>query len=60
MPSSEDDPNPRCFNCNEPVPRGSFCFGCKEFVCDECDVNHDVWGGHSPEAHLEEPEDEEW
>ncbi len=30
---------------------GDFCYGCEEWVCNECDVGN-VWGPHNPEDHL--------
>jgi hypothetical protein len=41
-----------CKLCGEPIKEyveGSWCFGCKAFICD----NHPQrpWGKHLPEAH---------
>jgi len=47
-----------CFNCQKSVDENSFCFGCKNYICDECDVNGiNLFGKHQCEDHLFNNED---
>ncbi len=69
MTEAPEDGN--CFNCSEWVSSGSYCYGCSEFICGDCDVSG-AWGSHEPDDHLNEdldaddfmplanPEDEAW
>lgn len=29
-----------------------WCYGCEEYICDECSVDDNVMGKHHPEDHL--------
>ena len=31
----------KCFRCGCSTTREWFCWGCKEYVCNACDINHD-------------------
>lgn len=30
----------------------NFCYGCNQFICDECSVNGSLGPVHDPEEHL--------
>lgn len=45
-----------CFNCNAACDEEHYCFGCKSYVCDACDLNISLMGGHSAEEHLDDEE----
>ena len=40
--------------CGTKCDAGNYCFGCKTFWCETCDVScgNYPWGGHAPNAHL--------
>ena len=41
-----------CFICKKIVDGMSFCFGCREFVCPDCDkAPEELKGMHSREIH---------
>lgn len=46
----------KCFNCGKAVTEDDFCFGCKAYVCEECNTNglNVPWGGHDKSAHTED------
>lgn len=50
-----------CFNCGKSVGKGMYCYGCKSFVCDDCDVALGSLpigvGNHTKEDHLASPEE---
>ena len=54
---------PKCTHCNKNTDKNQFCYGCKTYVCDNCEVAWSVaaagFGGHAPEDHLEKAEEEE-
>lgn len=43
-----------CFNCQKPLDEGEYCFGCRAFICNDCDQNPSLMGGHDREEHLHE------
>lgn len=44
-----------CFNCNKEVGADDYCYGCTNYVCDECSLNMNAGGfGHDPEDHLDD------
>ena len=49
-----------CFNCNDEVGGGDYCYGCNEYVCEDCNIAMGSLGGlHSPEDHLYADEDDD-
>lgn len=55
---ADDIGDGKCFNCEAPCSRDTYCHGCKVYICDSCDVSCGNYGpGHEPEAHLQEPDD---
>ena len=44
-----------CYSCGTSLDDAYFCFGCKEFICDDCDRNSECVGSHSVGCHLSEP-----
>lgn len=63
MPDFEVPEEGFCFNCSAPLDDDYFCYGCEEFVCDECNVSG-AWGDHTAEDHLiadwDDEEDDDW
>jgi hypothetical protein len=45
-----------CDGCERPVKAEDWCYGCEYYVCDTCNVNDNVWGGHDVDDHYEEAE----
>jgi hypothetical protein len=46
------DVSGHCFFCGEAVSGMSYCFGCKEFVCKNCDHrNPNATGRHEVSEH---------
>jgi hypothetical protein len=51
-----------CYFCNKGLTseeaKESYCWGCKVFVCEECDINFNMpLGSHEPEVHRKETDD---
>ena len=40
-----------CYFCKKEVDGMSWCFGCKEFICTDCDQNPEAMGIHNAEDH---------
>ena len=56
----EEIPDGECFNCDAPVDRDYYCFGCRVYVCTECELNINMpFRDHDPNTHLEN-EDEDF
>ncbi len=53
---------PKCVHCNKDTDEDHFCYGCKTYVCDECEAGWSVaeasGGGHTPKDHLEAADEE--
>ncbi len=49
---------PCCF-CEKTVSSDFYCYGCREYVCKDCDVSmgNTPMGSHEPDDHLVEMED---
>jgi len=48
----------KCYFCGKLCDEGSYCYGCKEFICNECDergIELDFGGHNHPEDHKEKP-----
>lgn len=41
-----------CAKCGKKCTDAEFCFGCKKFVCEKCDINP-MMGSHKVEEHFE-------
>lgn len=41
---------PRCYFCNREVSEEDYCYGCREYICDDCDEMIPV-GRHKVEDH---------
>ena len=53
-----DEQRPKCAGCAEPVDEDYFCFGCKNYICDDCDDGissraAQTFGEHDLAAHFE-------
>ena len=50
-----------CFNCGKLLSEDNYCFGCKSFVCDDCDLRQYSGrvGSHPKEDHLIGDDEEE-
>lgn len=49
----------KCFNCGKPTGKEGFCFGCKSYVCEECDKaakDGGLFGAHQAADHLVDPD----
>lgn len=58
MPVADAPKTGKCFNCDKDCTQENFCFGCRKFICEKCDVSCGGYGfGHRPEVHLEPPDD---
>lgn len=57
----ENKTDVKCFHCKKSVGADeSFCYGCKVYICEDCDTNNNMpMGPHKPEAHLADEEDED-
>ena len=40
-----------CDGCDRPVLTGQFCEGCRQHVCDRCDIQK-PWGPHVFRDHI--------
>lgn len=49
----------KCVECEKPCDEDSYCFGCKHYICDACDVSAGMtpMGAHRVECHLTPPEE---
>jgi len=48
----------KCAGCGKACGRDAYCYGCHEFVCEDCSVNYDPpWGKHDVGVHFDDPED---
>ena len=55
---TDEEQRPKCAGCGEAVDEDHLCFGCKNYVCDECDDGissraAQTFGPHDLNAHLE-------
>ncbi len=42
-----------CFRCGKQIDEEFYCYGCTEYVCDDCITNTGVCGpGHAVELHF--------
>ena len=46
--------SPTCYFCSRPVTDEAYCFGCAEYICDDCDTAPELCGDHSPDDHMGE------
>lgn len=59
-------PDGPCFFCKKVIDHQHFCYGCKQYVCDDCCASAEGWSvadatghGHSVHDHQEPAIDEE-
>ena len=45
--------SPQCYFCGKEVTDDDYCYGCKHYVCDECESEQPS-GNHNVEDHKEE------
>lgn len=59
MPKKAEEKIRACRFCAKTLTNDDqFCYGCKAYICEKCDVNwNPPMGIHSPSVHLEEPDD---
>jgi len=45
--------NPRCYFCKQEVTQDFYCYGCGEFICEECEIApfNPPCGEHSVKDH---------
>lgn len=42
-----------CFKCRVELTAEFYCYGCHEYVCDDCDTNEEATGlGHIVDLHF--------
>lgn len=41
---------PRCYFCGKTCTEDEYCYGCKHYVCSDCDETG-VFGDHTVEEH---------
>lgn len=46
---------PKCHFCPKEVTEEHLCYGCKVYICEECDLNYNLMGAHEPHRHKEDP-----
>jgi len=50
----------QCFLCEKDVSDGDFCYGCKEYICDDCSGGFNApMGSHSPDDHEDACDEED-
>ena len=53
-----DEIDGECFNCGKRCSQDFYCYGCNEYVCDDCGTGYSLasakGSGHDPEDHLME------
>lgn len=42
----------KCYLCGEPCDEDDYCYGCRKYICSDCDENA-VMGDHEPEDHKD-------
>jgi hypothetical protein len=49
-----------CVKCKKDVTQDDYCSGCKQYVCEECNVGGlgVPWGGHAVEDHFKHYDDD--
>jgi len=55
----ENDNPPKiaiCYFCEKEVTEDDYCFGCKHYVCEDCDHAPLTIGDHDVDDHQEEDE----
>lgn len=54
LPAVSRDEEGKCYFCNKNCLNDSYCYGCKTFICDDCDASPaGAFGNHSPSIHKE-------
>jgi hypothetical protein len=62
LKKQKEEPEPgygACCHCGDETPPDRYCYGCGEWVCDDCETNYNLSGGHHKDDHLEPHEDED-
>jgi len=42
---------PKCYFCKKEVSDDYYCYGCDEYVCDDCDKEPELGEDHEVEDH---------
>lgn len=45
------DAEPKCNNCTKKATQDDWCYGCKQFVCNDCSTNVALLMKHNVEDH---------
>lgn len=40
-----------CWFCGKAVTKDFYCYGCRQYICGECDTGNPDFGKHKPEEH---------
>lgn len=41
---------PKCYFCGKHCTEEDFCYGCQQYICEDCDETG-IMGSHDPEDH---------
>lgn len=58
LKSEKKENDGRCYFCNKQTDFDHFCYGCGQYVCDDCSLSDPV-GFHTPEEHSESDDEDE-
>jgi len=48
---------PICYFCEKEVTEDAYCFGCRHYICEDCDDPSEILiGEHTVDEHQEEEE----
>ncbi len=54
-----EPPDGPCYFCDADCSGvDDYCWGCNELICPDCSKNESMMGGHDPDDHLIEEEEE--
>ncbi len=50
-PKPKPKPKSSCYFCNKKLTREFYCYGCKNYVCSDCDLGDAIGHGHDVKQH---------
>lgn len=50
---TEESETGKCYFCSKDLTKDNYCYGCKEFICENCDTETIPFGRHHPSEHKE-------
>ena len=57
-PTKTNEESGNCAGCGTECTSDAYCYGCKHFICESCEVGMATGFGHPVSDHLEELEDD--